>query len=89
MGSVLGFSTTFSMMQDVLFVLTRHSSQNSKLALVVGIYMYLPIITSRELVDAHLATYEMRLGYLQKITEHNGPFVPAHHESVHIHYRSL
>jgi hypothetical protein len=28
----LGSSTTFSMMQDVLFVLTRHSSQNSELA---------------------------------------------------------
>jgi hypothetical protein len=28
----LGSSTTFSMMQDVIFVLTRPSSQNSKLA---------------------------------------------------------
>jgi hypothetical protein len=39
--------------------------------------MYLPIITSRELVDAHLATYETRLVYLQKITEHNEPSMPA------------
>jgi hypothetical protein len=27
----LGFTMTFNMMQDVLFVLTRHSSQNAKL----------------------------------------------------------
>jgi hypothetical protein len=39
--------------------------------------MYLPIITSQELVDAHLASYETRLGYLQKITEHNEPSMPA------------
>jgi hypothetical protein len=39
--------------------------------------MFLPIITSRDLVDAPLTTYETRLVYLQKITEHNEPFMPA------------
>jgi hypothetical protein len=42
-----------------------------------GTYTFLPIITNRELVDAHLATYETRLVYLQKIIEHNEPFMPA------------
>jgi hypothetical protein len=64
-------------MQDVLFVLTRKSSQNSKLAPVARHIHFLPIITSWGLVDAHLATYETRLVYLQKITEHNEPFVPT------------
>jgi hypothetical protein len=39
--------------------------------------MFLPIITSRDLVDAPLTTYETRLVYLQKIKEHNEPFMPA------------
>jgi hypothetical protein len=77
MGSILNFSTTFSMMQDVLFILTRQSSQNSKLVPVARHIHVLPIIASRELVDAHLATYETRLVYLQKITEHNEPFMPV------------
>jgi hypothetical protein len=53
--------------------------------------MCLPIITSRELVDAHLATYEMRLGYVQKITEHNEPFMPALMKTfpyITVHYRN-
>jgi hypothetical protein len=53
--------------------------------------MYLPIITSRDLVDAHLATYDTRLGYLQKITEHNEPFMPALMKAstdITIHYRN-
>jgi hypothetical protein len=39
--------------------------------------MFLPIIVSRELVDTRLATYGTRLVYLQKITEHNEPFMLA------------
>jgi hypothetical protein len=53
--------------------------------------MYLPIITSRGLVDAHLATYETRLGYLQKITEHNEPFMPTLMKVfpyITVHYRN-
>jgi tagatose-1,6-bisphosphate aldolase non-catalytic subunit AgaZ/GatZ len=53
--------------------------------------MYLPIIISRELVDAHLATYETRLGYMQKITEHNERFMPALMKVfpyITIHYRN-
>jgi hypothetical protein len=38
--------------------------------------MCLLIIASRDLVDAYLMTYETRLGYLQKIIEHNEPFMP-------------
>jgi hypothetical protein len=44
----------FNMMQDILFVLTRLSSQKSKLVPVARLNMFLPIITSRELLDAHL-----------------------------------
>jgi hypothetical protein len=54
-------------------------------------YTFLPIITSRDLVDAHLATYETRLGYLQKITEHNEPFMPALMKAfpyITVHYRN-
>jgi hypothetical protein len=54
--------------------------------------MYLPIITSRELVDAHLATYETRLVYLQKITKHNEPFMPALMKAstyTTVHYRNV
>jgi hypothetical protein len=53
--------------------------------------MYLPIITSRDLVDAYLATYETRLGYLQKIIEHNEPFMPALMKAfpyITVHYRN-
>jgi hypothetical protein len=53
--------------------------------------MYLPIITSRDLVDAHLATYEMRLVYLQKITEYNEPFMAALMKAfpyITVHYRN-
>jgi hypothetical protein len=49
------------------------------------------MITSRELVDAHLATYETRLVYLQKITEHNEPFMPALMKVstyITVHYRN-
>jgi hypothetical protein len=42
-----------------------------------GTYTFLPIITSRELVDTHLATYETWLVYLQEIIDHNEPFMPA------------
>jgi hypothetical protein len=57
-------------MQDVLFVLIRQSSQKLKLVPVARQYTFLPVITSQELVDAHLATYETWLVYLQKITEY-------------------
>jgi hypothetical protein len=79
------------MMQDVLVFLTRQSSRQSKLVWWQGIYTLLPIITSRELVDAHLATYETWLVYLQKITEHNEPFVPALMKAstyITVHYRN-
>jgi hypothetical protein len=49
------------------------------------------MITSRELVDAHLATYETWLVYLQKITEQNEPFVPALTKAstnITVHYRN-
>jgi hypothetical protein len=65
------------MMKDVLFVLTRRSSQNSQLAPVSWHIYVSPYNTSRELANAHLAAYEMRLVYLQKITEHQEPFMPA------------
>jgi hypothetical protein len=64
-------------MQDVLFVLTRHSSQTRSQRRWHDTYTSLPIIASRELVDAHLATYETRLVYLQKIPAYNEPFMPA------------
>jgi hypothetical protein len=66
-------------------------SQNSELAPVAWHIHVLPIITSRNLVDAHLATYETRLGYLQKITEHNEPFMPALMKAatyITVHYRN-
>jgi hypothetical protein len=53
--------------------------------------MYLPIITSQDLVDAYLATYEMRLVYLQKITEYNKPFMPSLMKAfpyITVHYRN-
>jgi hypothetical protein len=53
--------------------------------------MCLPIITSRDLVDAHLATYGTMLGYLQKITEYDEPFMPAHMKAfpyITVHYRN-
>jgi hypothetical protein len=42
-----------------------------------GTYTCLPIVTSRVLVDTHLATYETRLGYPQKIIKVNEPFMQA------------
>jgi hypothetical protein len=87
----LGPFAIFNMMQDVPIVLTRHSSQNSELARWHGTYTYLPIITSRDLVDAHLTTYETRLVYLQKIREHNKPFMPALMKAstyITVHYRN-
>jgi hypothetical protein len=42
-------------------------------------------------VDAHLATYETWLVYLQKITEHIEPFVPALTKAstyITVHYRN-
>jgi hypothetical protein len=54
-------------------------------------YTFLPIITSRGLVDTHLATYETWLVYLQKITEHTEPFVPALTKAstyITVHYRN-
>jgi hypothetical protein len=56
-----------------------------------GTYTYLPIITSRDLIDAYLVTYETRLVYLQKITEHNEPFMPALMKAftyITVHYRN-
>jgi hypothetical protein len=53
--------------------------------------VFLPIITSRELVDVHLATYETWLMYLQKIIEHTEPFVPALTKAstyITVHYRN-
>jgi hypothetical protein len=53
--------------------------------------MYLPIITGRDQVHAYLATYEMRLVYLQKITEHNEPSMPALMKVstyITVHYRN-
>jgi hypothetical protein len=53
--------------------------------------MYLPIITSWDLVDDHLATYETRLGYLQKITEYNEPSMLALMKAstyITVHYRN-
>jgi hypothetical protein len=53
--------------------------------------MFLPIITNQELVDAHLATYKTRLVYLQKITEHNEPFMPTLMKAstyITVHYRN-
>jgi hypothetical protein len=79
------------MMQDVLFVLTRQSSQNSKLVPVAWHIHASPYNTSRGLVDAHLATYEARLVYLQKITEHDEPFMPALMKAstyITVHYRN-
>jgi hypothetical protein len=38
-----------------------------------------------------LATYETRLGYLQKITEHNEPFMPSLMKAstyITVHYRN-
>jgi hypothetical protein len=87
----LGASMTFSMMQNILCVLTRRSAKTRSKRRWHGIHTYLPIITSRELVDAHLATYETRLGYLQKITEHNEPFMPALMKAstyITVHYRN-
>jgi hypothetical protein len=52
--------------------------------------MFLLIIASRELVDAHLAAYETKLVYLQK-TEHNEPFMPALMKAskyITVHYRN-
>jgi hypothetical protein len=63
-GFNLVFTITFSMMQDVLCVLTRHSAKTRSWRWWQGTYTYLPIITSPALVDAHLATYETRSGYL-------------------------
>jgi hypothetical protein len=79
------------MMQDVLFVLIRQSSQNSTLAPVAWHIHVSPYITSRKLVDTHLATYKTRLGYLQKITEHNEPSIPALMKAstyITVHYRN-
>jgi hypothetical protein len=79
------------MMQDVLCVLTRHSAKSRSLRRWHGTYMYLPIITSRDLVDAYLAAYETRLVYLQKITEHNEPFMPVLMKAfpyITVHYRN-
>jgi hypothetical protein len=78
-------------MQDVLCVLTRHSAKSRSLRRWHGTYMYLPIITSRDLVDAYLAAYETRLVYLQKITEHNEPFMPVLMKAfpyITVHYRN-
>jgi hypothetical protein len=53
--------------------------------------MFPPILTSRELVDAQLTTYETRLVYLQKITEHNKPFMLALMKAstyITVHYRN-
>jgi hypothetical protein len=80
------------MMQDVLFVLTRPSSQNSKLVPVAWHMHASPYNTSRGLVDAHLATYEVRLMYLQKIIEHDEPFMPALMKAstyITVHYRIM
>jgi hypothetical protein len=66
-------------------------SQNSKLAPVAWHIHVHPIIVSRELVDAHLEIYETRLVYLQKITEHNEPFMPALMKVfpyITVHYRN-
>jgi hypothetical protein len=49
------------------------------------------MLTSQELVHAHLATYETRLVYLQKITEHNEPFMQALMKAstyITVHYRN-
>jgi hypothetical protein len=53
--------------------------------------MFLPIITSRELLNTRLATYEMWLVYLQKITNHNEPFMPGLMKAfiyITVHYRN-
>jgi hypothetical protein len=80
---------TFNMMQDVLFILTM--AFKPKLGVSAGGMAHLPIMTSRDLVDAYLATYETGLVYLQKITEHNEPFMPALMKVstyITVHYRN-
>jgi hypothetical protein len=72
------------------------SSQGNQAKLVVSAsgkahIRFPPIITSRELVDAHLATYKTRLVYLQKFTEHNEPSMPALMKAstfITVHYRN-
>jgi hypothetical protein len=52
-------------------VLTRQLSENSKLMPVARLTYVLPIVNSRELLNAHLTTYKTLLVvYLQKITFH-------------------
>jgi hypothetical protein len=78
-------------MQDVLFVLTWQSSQTRSQRRWQGTYTFLHTIASRELVDTHLATYETWLVYVQKITEHNEPFMPALMKAstyITVHYRN-
>jgi hypothetical protein len=78
-------------MQDVLFVLT--TAFKPKLGVSAGgmaTIMSLPIITGR---DYRYLLSDLRtwLVYLQKITEHNEPFMPALMKAfpyITVHYRN-
>jgi hypothetical protein len=85
----LGSFMTFNMMQDVLCVLTRRSSQNSKLAPVAWHIHESPYnnwsISSRCLLSD--LRNEVSVPAEDHITQRT--FHASTHESVHIHYHSL
>jgi hypothetical protein len=87
----LGSFSTVNMMQDVLFVLTRQSSQNSELAPVAWHIRVSPYNNLSWSSRCLLSDIRTRLVYLQKITEHIEPFMPALMKAstyITVHYRN-